>query len=380
MPGRVEIAGGGFGGLVAAIAFADRGWQVCVHERRAAVHSEGFGISIQRNMTHIFRTFGILDTILAGGAHIDRRDSLDRNGRVLMSRPTERSPWRVDRGHIVTLLAERARTAGAEIRLNSTVTAAEADGTVVTATGETRKADLVIVADGVNSALRDRLDLLESRRMEPDGAVRVAIPRLPEEIAAADAGGTPLIEAWADKRRVLYCPVDRERFYVLLGSLARDAEARKTPIDPAVWARSFPTMRGLFERIAAQAEWSETRWAQFQTIKLRRWSTGRVAVLGDAAHAMPPYLGQGAGHAMMNALGLAVAVEDAPDLATALDIWERRERPLTEHTQRWTRIYGTTILLPGPLKQLAIRAEQRIPWIAAQYARTANHLPSGCSV
>ena len=80
----------------------------------------------------------------------------------------------------------------------------------------------------------------------------------------------------------------------------------------------------------------------------------------------------------MNALGLAVALEQGRDLAGALADWERRERPLTDHTQRWTRIYGNTLFLPDPLKKLAIRAEQRIPWLAAQYARAANHLPTGC--
>ena len=53
---------------------------------------------------------------------------------------------------------------------------------------------------------------------------------------------------------------------------------------------------------------------------------------------------------MMNALGLAVALQDALDLTSALKQWEARERPLTEHTQRWTRIYGTTMFLPRPLK------------------------------
>src|SRR5262249_59172791 len=133
---------------------------------------------------------------------------------------------------------------------------------------------------------------------------------------------------------------------VLLTCTARDAAARATPIDPSVWARSFPWMRPLLERMRADADWEQARWDRFQTVHLKRWSSGRVAVLGDAAHAMPPYLAQGAGHAMMNALGLAVAVDEAADLPSALARWDRRERPLTVHTQRWTRIYGATLFLP----------------------------------
>lgn len=55
--------------------------------------------------------------------------------------------------------------------------------------------------------------------------------------------------------------------------------------------------------------------------------------MGDAAHAMVPSLGQGAGLAMANALGLAVALDEAPDTAAALAAWEARERPRTERTQ-----------------------------------------------
>jgi 2-polyprenyl-6-methoxyphenol hydroxylase-like FAD-dependent oxidoreductase len=138
-------------------------------------------------------------------------------------------------------------------------------------------------------------------------------------------------------------------------------------------------MGPLLERIARDTDWDECRWVRFQTIRLKQWSVGKVAILGDAAHAMPPYLGQGAGHAMMNALGLAVAVDEAPDLASALALWERRERPLTEHTQRWTRVYGATIFLPEWLKSLAINAEKHIPWLAAQYSRAARHAPTGCA-
>ncbi len=377
-PGRCEIVGAGFGGLVAAIGLAERGWRVRVHERRHDLAHEGYGIAIQRNMSHIFASFGVLDPILAGGARIDRRDSMDGAGNVVLSRETERSPYRIDRAHVIAVLAERARRAGADIRFGATVTGADPDGTLTLADGEAHGADLLVVADGAGSAIRDQLGMLRRRIWQKDGGVRVAIPRLAREIEAAERDGSVMIEAWADRRRVLYCPVNRDELYVLLTCMAHDEAARATPIDPAEWARSFPWLRDIFERVRDHADWPRSHWARFQTIHLKRWSAGRIAILGDAAHAMPPYLAQGAGHAMMNALGLAAALDDAPDLSAALSGWERRERPLTEHTQRWTRLYGTTIFLPKPLKQTWILVERNIPWIGAQYLRAANHVPSGC--
>ena len=108
-PGHAEIVGAGFGGLVAAIALAERGWTVRVHERRDSLRGEGYGIAIHNNMARIFAAFGILDRVLAGGMRIDRRDSVDAHGNVVMTRKTTRSPYRIDRQHIIALLAERAR-------------------------------------------------------------------------------------------------------------------------------------------------------------------------------------------------------------------------------------------------------------------------------
>ena len=377
--GHAEIVGAGFGGLVTAIALAQRGWTVRVHERRDSLRGEGYGIAIHNNMARIFAAFDILDRVLAGGMKIDRRDSLDANGRVVMTRKTVRSPYRIDRQHIIELLAERARAAGADILFNSSVKAARPEGVITLEDGKMLSADLVVAADGVNSTIRDAHGLLDRRIWGRDCGVRINIPRQPEEIATADREGTAMIEAWADKRRVLYCPVTKGEFYVLLTCTLRDTAAATSPIDPDVWARSFPTMRGLFVRIRDEADWPQSHWAHFQTIRLKRWSTGRIAVLGDAAHAMPPYLAQGAGHAMMNALGLAEALREAPAIESALVKWEDRERPLTEHTQLWTRVYGATMFLPKPMKKISILVE-KLPWIAAQYVRAANCVPTGCGV
>jgi 2-polyprenyl-6-methoxyphenol hydroxylase-like FAD-dependent oxidoreductase len=377
-PGHAEIVGAGFGGLVAAIALAERGWSVRVHERRGSLRGEGYGIAIHNNMAHIFLAFGILERVLSGGMRIDRRDSLDTHGNVVMSRKTQRSPYRIDRQHIIAPLAERAGQLGADIRFNSHVQGAAPDGSITLANGQQCRADLVVAADGANSAIRDSLGLLRRRIWGRDGGVRVTIPRLPDEIAADARDGTVMIEAWADRRRVLFCPVTKDELYVLPTCTVDDAAARVTPIDPDAWAQSFPTLRDLFVRIRDHADWGQARWDRFQTVRLRRWSTGRVVVLGDAAHAMPPYLAQGAGHAMMNALGLAVSLQEAADIPSALETWERRERPLTEHTQRWTRIYGATMFLPGVLKRAWIHLERQVPWVAAQYVRTANHVPTGC--
>ena len=164
-----------------------------------------------------------------------------------------------------------------------------------------------------------------------------------------------------------------------LACAAADDEARAAPIDVETWERSFPHLGDLFHRIREHAEWDRVGWIRFQTIRLERWSTGRTAVLGDAAHAMSPNLGQGAGCAMMNALGLAVALDEISDVPAALTAWEQRERPLTEHTQRWARIYGAATFWPDGLRSAAFRLTARSGWLNRRYQRTAEHDPTGYS-
>ena len=379
-PGHAEIVGGGFGGLVAAAALAGRGWSVRVHERRGAIDAEGYGIAVQPNMNLIFATLGIAEEVIAGGARIDRRDSLDGAGSVVLSRKTERSPYRIDRRHIVRLLARRAAEAGAEIRLGSQVTAVSPDGTV-SIDGGRMEADLIVLADGAGSSLRAPLGLLKHRIWQRDGGVRVTIPRTADEIAEDAVSGTAMIEAWSDNRRVLYCPVNAAEYYVLLGSLVDDRAGKATPIDPETWSGSFPSLGGFLARVAADADWREARWAQFQTVRLKSWSErpGRGAGRCGARDAALSRPGRRPRHderawPCRRARGRA-----GPRNRRASKHGRAASGHLTEHTQRWTRIYGNTIFLPRALKRVSIAAERRIPWIGRQYLRAANVVPTGCA-
>jgi 2-polyprenyl-6-methoxyphenol hydroxylase-like FAD-dependent oxidoreductase len=85
--------------------------------------------------------------------------------------------------------------------------------------------------------------------------------------------------------------------------LDSDTVAKAVPVDRAAWKRWFPHLESLIERLGDEAE---GRYDRFEYIRLKRWSAGRVAVIGDAAHALPPNIGQGGGCAMMNALSMAV--------------------------------------------------------------------------
>ena len=218
---------------------------------------------------------------------------------------------------VINALADSARRAGVEIVTGSTAVGASPRGELELADGRRLKADLVIGADGASSRVRDSLNLLTKRKYLVDGCTRLLIAKSPQEREQGKDSGATTIEYWSGSRRVLYTPCSETEIYIALTMLHSDEMAKATPVRRDQWTRWFPHLEALIERLGGEA-----RYDRFELIKLRRWSTGRVAIIGDAAHALPPNIGQGGGCAMMNALSLAVHLEREHNPVVALRSWE----------------------------------------------------------
>jgi 2-polyprenyl-6-methoxyphenol hydroxylase-like FAD-dependent oxidoreductase len=366
---KAEIVGGGFAGLAAACALSQRGWQVRVHERADRLRTAGAGINLYENGLRVLQALGALEETIDDSARARLRETRDQDDRLLSTHPWgDARVYGVLRQRLIDSLAAAARRCGAQILLNSEGISATPEGELLLGNGEKAEADLIVAADGVNSRIRDSLGLLAQRRFLPDGCVRVLIPKLSRE--EGTDGRT--IEYWSGSRRLLYNPCSTTHLYLALTMLHADEAARTLPLRKDVWRASFPRLAPLIERIGEEA-----RYDRFEYIKLRRWSSGRVAVIGDAAHAIPPNIGQGAGCAMMNALSLAVFLERESQIEKALAVWEQAERPLTNHTQRISLLFGMPAFWPPPLRALFYSAAARSRWLTEQRTRTARHIPTG---
>jgi 2-polyprenyl-6-methoxyphenol hydroxylase-like FAD-dependent oxidoreductase len=119
------------------------------------------------------------------------------------------------------------------------------------------------------------------------------------------------------------------------------------------------------------------RWDRFEIVHLQRWSKGRVAVIGDAAHAQPPNLGQGGACAMMTGLALGVHLARATTIEAGLNSWEETERDLIEHTQRVSWLYGAVTTWPPAIRTAALGLLGRSRRATKQRLRAAAHLPTG---
>jgi 2-polyprenyl-6-methoxyphenol hydroxylase-like FAD-dependent oxidoreductase len=369
---RAEIAGAGFAGLTAACALAQRGWRVRVHERSDQLRTTGAGIYVYENGLRVLEAVGAYAAATAGAPIADTREVRDDRNRTISVHQWRGSRvFSIVRQRIINALGDVASRAGVDIVFNSQVVGADSSGELLLHDGRRVKADLVIGADGTNSRVRDALDLLAKRKRLVDGATRLLIDKTAEERATQRERATT-IEYWSGSRRMLYTPCSESDIYIALTMLNRDSTATSVPLNKTSWVRSFPHLETLINRIG-----SEGRYDPFELIKLKRWSRGKVAIIGDAAHALPPNIGQGGGCAMMNALALAVYLERYADTSAALDAWEAEERPLTDHTQRISLLLGWPTTWPPKLRSLAFKLSTRSKWLMHQRTRMVYHRPTG---
>lgn len=328
---HAEIAGAGFAGLVAAIALRQRGWTVRVHEKDPTLRAFGAGIFIWENGLRVLKSIGAYEAVMRGAheaiVHQTRRDNRPI-AQIAFTPEVGTRMITMTRQHLYDAILDAARHIGVELLTSSEVVGAAPDGTLLTSDGRAHRADLVVGADGVKSRVRDSLGLLKHRSPCADGIIRVLAPRCRDELGPGD--WDHVIDFWRAEQpyRILYVPCNEHDLYFAMMAPVDDPEASAVPLRQDIWIRHFPQLAPVIRKIDAGG-----RYDAYETTALTRWSSGRVAIVGDAAHAMVPTLGQGAGTAMMNALALAVELDRTPDISAALRAWEARERPLTDYTQ-----------------------------------------------
>jgi len=369
---RAEIVGAGFAGLAAACALAQRGWNVRVHERAERLRTTGAGIYLYENGLRVLEALGAYAEAVEGAPVAHTREVRDDRNRVVSTHRWDSSSrvFSIVRQQVINALAAAAVRHGAEIVTSSEAIGATPEGELILETGGRLQADLIVAADGANSNLRDSLDLLAKRKPLADGAIRILIDETDQEFRTAEPGKT--IEYWSGSRRILYTPCSENQVYVALTMLDSDAVAKAVPLQKAAWKSWFPHLADLIDRLG-----DDGRYDRFELIKLKRWSSGCVAAIGDAAHALPPNIGQGGGCAMMNGLSLAVFLDRFGSVPAALGAWECQERPLTDHTQRVSYFLGLPTTWPPAMRALFFAAAGRSRWVVRQRTLTARHRPTG---
>ncbi|HWV55391.1 NAD(P)/FAD-dependent oxidoreductase [Pseudorhodoplanes sp.] len=335
---HAEIAGAGFAGLTAAVALRQRGWSVRLHEKGPELRAFGAGIYLWHNGLRVLEGIGALEDVLNGSHTPPVYETWMHNKSV--SRETFNGlPWRImTRQHLHNAIANKALAEGVEIVVNSEVVAADPSGRITLASGEVREADLVIGADGVGSKVRDSIGFAQDRWISKDGLIRLLVPRKKKELGHGEWDNTiDMWNFWPRVQRILYSPCNDDELYLGFMAPADDPNGSRVPLKLESWVDMFPFLEPV---LVEAAKHQTARYDRYETTKLDTWTRGRVAIIGDAAHAMCPAIAQGAGCAMVNAYSLARELEEIPDVEDGIRAWEKRMRPLTDRCQEITGEYA----------------------------------------
>jgi 2-polyprenyl-6-methoxyphenol hydroxylase-like FAD-dependent oxidoreductase len=343
----VEIVGGGIGGLFAGYVLARSGWRVRINERAREIREIGAGIFLKNNSIVVLEHLGIADDVLSRAIWLRRAEIRDHRNRILQRRELVDGArvFNLPRADLVLGLAEAARQAGAEIMTGAGVRSVSPGGQLILENGEIRIADLIVAADGFRSGVRDELGIKVIAKELSNGATRLLVTR--SDFEREDMTR----EWWSGRRRIGIAPASKDLTYTYMSCPQSDFAGAALPVNVDSWRQSFPMLASFLEKVPEAT--GGTRFA-YTYSRCSRWSEGRIAVIGDAAHSMPPTLGQGAGCTLMNAFVLCDELTRANDVPSALCAWERRIRYVTDATQKWALRYDA-LMSNWPLALSGVR-------------------------
>lgn len=367
---EVIIAGGGIGGLAAAAALAARGVTVTVHERRRElIDAEGGAIVLGENLLLALDSLGATDEATRKGDAKSFFSYADTHGRQHTPPHTNLSGGRyfyVSRYELHHALLHTAQRLGATVVAASGIRSARSDGTVVFDTGDEAHADLVIGADGVGSAIRPSMDITVRVTPQRHFGILTALDYLLPEIEKGH-----MRERWNGTLRMGYGRLGNGASGVYLSCNEDGLTADHHHLDIERWVSAFPDQQAIIRAVAA----SNPKISPLSEVVCSSWSEGRVALLGDAAHAMPPHRGQGAAMAVLGAVHLGQVLGREPELPQSdsgvhalLRQWEAEVRPVIRRTQRNAVLYCRA-QSRWPHTLLPLR-----PWFFRVTAKRIRHL------
>lgn len=343
---RVLVAGGGIGGLAAAIALRQAGLDVAVFERARDLRDleVGLGIHLWQNAVRALRKLGI-DDVESLGDTMERMEWRNSRGRFLaawnvggLRRELGAPAVGLVRARLQAALA--ARVDGGVVRTGCELVEFEDGGGDVVARfadGREERGDVLVGADGLRSVVRAGLHGPSEPRYA-GYAIRNATVELPDGLVP----GHVFRETWGQGTRFGFFPVGGRTYWFCIVTAPPGAGDPPAGRKAAVLDR----LRGWAEPTTAVVELTpEESIGQADVADrepLEAWGRGRVSLLGDAAHAMTPNLGQGAAQAMEDALSLAAHLRDGTNPVSALRAYESERARRTADIAKRARTIGAT--------------------------------------
>src|SRR6202035_755178 len=342
----VLIAGGGIGGLAAALGLAQKGIASILLEKAAALGEIGAGIQLGPNAFHAFDYLGVGEAARSMAVYIDQLRLMDALTAEEITHVDLRDAFRsrfgnpyavVHRGDLHGVFLKACRDSELiDLRVSSEVVGYDQDGSSVTArlaNGERVAGSLLIGADGLWSNVRKQVAGDGAPRVSGHTTYRSVIPteQMPEDLHWNAA------TLWAGpKCHLVHYPLSGWKVFNLVITRHNDVREPAAAV-PIAQSEVMPGFAHVHERarkiIPTGNDWKYWVWPSREPVD--KWTDGRVALLGDAAHPMLQYMAQGA----------CMAMEDAVCLADSLSRTDALEAGLTSYRRR--RVLQSTRLQLG---------------------------------
>jgi salicylate hydroxylase len=340
---RIALVGGGIGGLTAALALSRKGFEIHVFEQSSELSEIGAGIGISPNAVKVLRALGLEQALRARGFEsqaIAGRDWTTARASFDISLQGAEARFgaphvQIHRADLIDILANAAASA-CDIHLNSRCIAVSSWGdTARLAFDDERREtfDLVVGCDGIRSQVRAALHGADVPRFTGNVCWRALIATTnlppghvqPHTTLWTGAGGH-VVTYFVRGGALVNVVAVREMADWVEESWSVAADAREL-------VNAFPDVHGDLRTLLERAD-DCFKWGLFDREPLPAWSSGRVTLLGDAAHPMLPFLGQGAAMAIEDAYVLARELARSREsIAGALRAYEAERIPRTATVQ-----------------------------------------------
>jgi 2-polyprenyl-6-methoxyphenol hydroxylase-like FAD-dependent oxidoreductase len=344
---KILVIGGGIGGLTTTIALRQRGFDAHVYEAAPELAPVGKGIWVPTNAMLVLDRLGLGDRVAARGIPLQRIELHDRWNGLLQAADMQRIRQQFGRTtvsiHRAALQEALAAAIPAEsIHLGKRCVRVHQDGQRVVAhfaDGSEATGDILIGADGIRSAVRSAV--------APDAALRhagqtcylgIAHLRLPPALART------VREVWGGALRFGFSAVEPERVYwfapMTAAAGAADPLGSTGTVVDALAERYADFLDPIPGIIRHTPEDEVLRVDLHDLQPLKRWWQGRIALVGDAAHAMTPNLGQGGAQAIEDAYVIADSLAQAPTPQEAFAAYARVRRARAQRIARTAWWFG----------------------------------------
>jgi len=350
---RIAIIGGGLGGLAAALFLRQAGLDATVYEQAPELREVGAGVVVSPNMVRMLGKLGLVDGLEGFAVRLEAAWEFRRwqDGRVLFVQPMGDQCERLYGAHcyvahradLLELLQQALprpllrldhrciEVAQDEHEVELTFAKRDGDNTKVTA-------DVVVGADGIHSIIRLAAAPQIDVRFSGLCAFRCLVPA----DQAPEMALRPVQTLWLGPgRHFVHYPICGGKLVNVVAIVPAGAWRTESWTADGEVSDLITEFEGWDDRVhqLIVSASNTKRWALYDRDPLERWTLGRISLLGDAAHAMLPFFGQGAAQAIEDAFVLAACLRtaDRASAPRALQRYETIRRPRTRQVQVMSR-------------------------------------------